>query len=85
MADPFTNAKINRNFEVFSAADFLAAISQHIPDKGTQIVRYCGWSSNKMRGVHQRGLPPELVVRQPGQGRLSRIHFMSSQVLKNKC
>ena len=35
------NAKINRNFEVFSAA-FLAAITQHIPDKGAQMVRYYG-------------------------------------------
>ena len=28
------NAKINRNFEVFTATDFLATITQHIPDKG---------------------------------------------------
>ena len=28
------NAKINRNFEVFSPTDFLAAITQHIPDPG---------------------------------------------------
>ena len=26
------NAKINRNFEVFTATDFLAAITQHMPD-----------------------------------------------------
>jgi hypothetical protein len=31
-------AKINRNFEVFTATDFLAAITQHIPDKGAQRV-----------------------------------------------
>ncbi|HWT81081.1 MAG TPA: transposase, partial [Candidatus Methylomirabilis sp.] len=60
------NAKINRNFEVFTPTDFLAAITQHIPDKGAQMVRYYGWYSNKMRGVRQRGLPPELVVRRPG-------------------
>jgi hypothetical protein len=30
------NAKINRNFEVFTPIDFLAAITQHIPDKGAQ-------------------------------------------------
>jgi hypothetical protein len=30
------NAKINRNFKVFTPIDFLAAIIQHIPDKGTQ-------------------------------------------------
>jgi hypothetical protein len=34
------NAKINRNFEVFTATDFLAAIAQHIPDNGAQMVRY---------------------------------------------
>ena len=34
------NAKINRNFEVFTSTDFLAAITQHIPDKGAQMVRY---------------------------------------------
>lgn len=51
------NAKINLKFEVFSATDFLAAITQHFPDKGAQMVRYCGWHSNKTRGVRQRGRP----------------------------
>jgi Putative transposase len=60
------NAQINRNFEVFTPTDFLAAITQHIPDKGAQMVRYYGWYSNKMRGVRQRGLPPALVIRRPG-------------------
>jgi hypothetical protein len=60
------NAKINRNFEVFTATDFLAAITQHIPDKGVQMVRYYGWYSNKMRGVRHHGLPPELVPHRPG-------------------
>ena len=60
------NAKINRNFQVFRPTDFLAAITQHIPDKGAQMVRYYGWYSNKMRGVRHRGLPPELVPHRPG-------------------
>jgi hypothetical protein len=47
-------------------SDFLAAITQHIPDKGPQMVRYYGWYSNKIRGVRQRTLPPALVVRRPG-------------------
>ena len=34
--------------------DFLAAITQHIPDKGAQMVRYDGWYSNKMRGQRHR-------------------------------
>jgi hypothetical protein len=42
-----------RNFEVFHATAFLAAITQYIPDKGAQMVRYYGWYSKKMRG--QRG------------------------------
>jgi len=60
------NAKINRNFEVFTPTDFLAAITQQIPDEGAQMVRYYGWYSNKMRGVRQRGPPAELVFRRPG-------------------
>jgi hypothetical protein len=42
--------KIGRNFEVFSPCDFIAAITQHIPDKSFQLVRYYGWYSNMMRG-----------------------------------
>jgi hypothetical protein len=60
------NAKINRNLEVFTATDFLAAITQHIPDKGAQMVRYYGWYSNKMRGARQRWLLPEVVPHRPG-------------------
>jgi len=44
------HAKTKRNFEVFSAEDFIAAITQHIPDKGFQMVRYYGWYSNRARG-----------------------------------
>lgn len=44
------HAKTNRNFEIFSAEDFIAAITQHIPEKGFQMVRYYGWYSNRARG-----------------------------------
>ena len=44
------NKKIGRKFEVFTPCDFVAAITQHIPDKSFQLVRYYGWYSNKMRG-----------------------------------
>ena len=40
------NPKIQRNFEVFTPCDFIAAITQHIPDKSFQLVRYYGWYSN---------------------------------------
>ena len=33
-----------------SPCDFIAAITQHIPDKSFQQVGYYGWYSNKMRG-----------------------------------
>ena len=46
--------KIHRNFEVFSPCDFIAAITQHIPDKSFQLVRYYGWYSNKMRGQRDK-------------------------------
>jgi len=48
------NPKINRNFEIFTGPDFLATITQHIPDKGAQMIRYYGWYSNKMRGHRHR-------------------------------
>jgi len=44
------NPKIQRSFEVFSPCDFIARITQHIPDKSFHLVRYYGWYSNKMRG-----------------------------------
>ena len=34
---------------VSRACDFIAAITQHIPDKRFQMARYYGWYSNKMR------------------------------------
>jgi hypothetical protein len=48
------NPKIQRNFEVFTPCDFIAAITQHIPDKSFQLVRYYGWYSNKMRGQREK-------------------------------
>ena len=48
------NLKIKRNFQVFTACDFIAAITQHIPDKRFQMVRYYGWYSNKMRGQRRK-------------------------------
>ena len=32
-----------RNFQVFSALDFVAEVTQYIPDKGEHLVRYYGW------------------------------------------
>ena len=48
------NAKIKRNFQVFSACDLIAAITKQIPDKRFQMVCYYGWYSNKMRGQRRK-------------------------------
>lgn len=48
------NHNTKRNFEVFSAEDFIGAITQHIPDKYFQNIRYYGWYSNKSRGLRKR-------------------------------
>jgi len=40
----------HRDYEVFSIGEFIAAITQHIPEKRAQMVRYFGWYSNRSRG-----------------------------------
>jgi hypothetical protein len=55
------NPKIQRNFEMFSPCDFIARITQHIPDKSFQLVRYYGWYSNKMRGQRLKRADAEPV------------------------
>jgi hypothetical protein len=49
-----THGKNKENFEVFNAGEFIAAITQHIPEKNFQLVRYCGWYSNRSRGDQQK-------------------------------
>jgi hypothetical protein len=46
-------AGIPRNFEVFDPLDFLAEVTQHIPNKGEHQIRYYGFYSNKKRGMRQ--------------------------------
>jgi len=45
-----THGKNRKNFSISSAEEFIAAITQHIPEKSFQLVRYVGWYSNRMRG-----------------------------------
>jgi hypothetical protein len=66
------NGKNRKNFEVYKADAFIAAITQHIPQKSFQMVRYYGWYSNKSRGMRlKQGIPrpgdppPELIC--PGE------------------
>jgi hypothetical protein len=50
------NPKIQRNFEVFTPCEFIAAITQHIPDKSFQLVRYYGWYSNKIALIDDKAV-----------------------------
>ena len=44
-------AGTRRNFEIYEPLDFLAEVTQHIPNKGEHQIRYYGWYSNKKRGM----------------------------------
>ncbi len=43
-----------RNFQVFGALDFLAELTQHIPNKGEHLVRYYGYYSHRQRGIRAK-------------------------------
>ncbi|MFH0782515.1 MAG: transposase [Pseudomonadota bacterium] len=57
-----------RNFQTYSPLEFIAAITQHIPERLAQMVRYYGWYSNRMRGDRQRATSQE----DPGSSRSIR-------------
>jgi hypothetical protein len=52
---------ILRNFEVFEPLDFLAELTQHIPQKGEHQIRYYGHYSNKSRGIRDKVLKAALA------------------------
>ena len=55
-----------RNFQVFDPLDFLAEVTQHIPDPGEHLIRYYGFYSNKSRGLRGRAqAPPGATVPTP--------------------
>jgi len=47
----------SRNFQVFDPLDFLAEVTQHIPDPGEHLIRYYGWYANKTRGQRAQRQP----------------------------
>lgn len=49
-----SHGKHKKNFEIFEAEEFIASITQHIPDKSFQLVRYYGWYSNRSRGDRRK-------------------------------
>ena len=56
-ASPVLRGGPRRNFQVFTALDFLAELTQHVPNKGEHLVRYYGWYSHRQRGIHAKNLP----------------------------
>ena len=46
--------KNRKNFEVYSVEEFIAAITQHIPNKFSQLVRYFCFYSNKSKGMRAK-------------------------------
>ena len=56
-----------RNFQVFGALDFLAELTQHVPEKGEHLVRYYGQYSHRQRGNRKNGLQAESgLISSPG-------------------
>ena len=49
-----TQAGVKRNFQILPPLDFLAEFIQHIPAKGSHLIRYYGWYSNKSRGMRKK-------------------------------
>ncbi len=49
-----THGKNKRNFQIFSPLEFIATITQHIPERSFQLVRFYGWYSNRMRGDRKK-------------------------------
>jgi len=49
-----SRGKNKKNFAVYDAEAFIAALTQHIPDRSFQMVRYYGFYSNKSRGLREK-------------------------------
>jgi len=49
-----TQGKNKKNFELLPAGQFIARVTQYIPEKGFQMVRYYGWYSNRAKGQRRK-------------------------------
>ena len=67
---------VARNFQVFDALDFIAALTQHIPDPRKHLVRYFGFYSSQSRGMRAKANadPPRdgKAARSPSASRARR-------------
>ena len=69
-------AGVKRNFQILSPLDFLAEFTQHIPPKGSHLIRYYGWYSNKSRGMRKKA---EASAKSSGEAPSSAAATGSSQ------
>ena len=58
-----------KNYQIFSATDFIAATVEHIPPKSQQTVRYYGLYSNKSRGLEAKLGSPRPQLRELSEPR----------------
>ncbi len=56
-----------------SPLEFIASITQHIPDPYFQLVRMYGWYSNRMRGDRKKQEEREGIKKEDEVGQVSRI------------
>jgi len=49
-----SKGKNKKNFGIYDAEEFIAALTQHIPDQSFQMVRYYGHYSNKFGGLREK-------------------------------
>lgn len=72
-------AGVKRNFQILSPLDFLAEFTQHIPPKGSHLIRYYGWYSNKSRGMRKKAaaaVSDEPSIEEPTTSRSSQAWAM---------
>jgi hypothetical protein len=62
-----THGKNKKNFELLPAGQFIAMVTQHIPEKDFQVVRYYGWYSNRSMGQRRKEGMPRSGDRLPGK------------------
>ena len=58
---------VARNFQVFEPLDFLAELTQHIPNKGEHLIRYSCYS-NKVRGQRAKRAAAQAAGAVPSSG-----------------
>jgi hypothetical protein len=65
-ASPVLFGGVARNFQVFDPLDFIAELTQHIPEPRKHLVRYFGWYSNKTRGLRAKTTVTATGATDPG-------------------